>query len=323
MKIVWLILKWLLILIVVVLVLGFIYEQYARYRAKKNFTDGGTYVEVDGHRMHYVRKGAGAPTVVFESGLDFTGHMSWRTVQSDIAKTTTTLSYDRIGILRSDPSPKPRTCENIAEELYGMLESLKAPKPYIIVAHSMGGLTARCYVDKHADTLGGIIFVDASHPEQIERAPQRLKKMLKVSPLPDWVISFLVRSGIVRIAVNFGLAEFMNDDKNINAIRAEINTYLPQSYRGAMEEYKMLSSMLQASRDVQLGKIPLTILVADHQPKDEQERIFLEYFQKLQKENLALATHSKIIYVDSGHYIQKEKPDVVIEAIRKMVEETR
>jgi hypothetical protein len=101
METVWLILKWLLILLIVPLLIGVIYEQYSRYSAKKNFIDKGTYVEVEGVKMHYVKKGEGSPTVVFESGLDFIGHLSWTKVQDEVSKFTTTISYDRGGAFDS------------------------------------------------------------------------------------------------------------------------------------------------------------------------------------------------------------------------------
>ena len=216
MNIVWLILKWLLVLVLVVFILSIVYEQYARYSAKKNFVDNGTYVEVDGHQMHYVKRGEGTPTVVFESGLDFAGHMGWYKVQEEVSKFATTISYDRVGILRSENSSKPRTCENIAEELHTLLEKVEAKKPYILVVHSLGGLIARCYARKYADTLSGIVFVDASHPEQLERTPESMKAKMKLYTTPPaWLMFINNDMGITRLFVNYVLPKFVNDKKNI------------------------------------------------------------------------------------------------------------
>jgi len=321
MKIVWLILKWLLILLVLVFVLAIIYEQYERYSAKKNFVDNGTYVEVDGHQMYYVKYGEGTPTVIFESGLDFAGHMSWYKVQEEVSKFATTISYDRAGILRSEKSSKPRTCENIAEELHTMLDKIEVEKPYILVAHSLGGLIARCYARKYADTLDGIVFVDASHPEQLERAPESIKAKMKSAGLPaNWIISLLYYTGLTRIAINSVLPEFVNDDKNIKAIKSEINAYLIESNQGAIKEAKMIEQMTIAAKGVSFGDIPFTVLSAKREGKNEDERVLSKFFGMLQKESLELSTKSKLISVDSGHFIQIEKPELVIGAIREMVE---
>lgn len=319
-KILW-VLKWLFIFIVVVLVLTSIYEQYARYSSKKNFIDNGTYVKVDGHKMHYVQKGVGTPTVIFESGLDFAGHMSWYKVQNEISKLTTTISYDRAGILRSEKSHKARTCENMADEVHILLEKTEAKKPYIFVAHSIGGLIARCYAKKYADSLGGIVFVDATHPKQMERASEVMKaKMKAATNSSNWMGAFLFNSGIARIGLNDLLPRFVNDDQNIEAIKSEINAYLIKSNEGVLEEGRMLEQMLQASKDVSFGDIPFINLSANGKPSNEDERVFFEMFRKLQEESLTSSTNSKLIAVDSGHYIQIEKPEVVIEAIKEMVE---
>ena len=322
MKTIFLILKWLFILLVLVFALSVVYEQYARYDVKKNFIDNGTYVEVDGHKMHYVKCGEGTPTVIFESGLDFSGHMSWYKVQEKVSKFATTISYDRFGILRSEKSNKPRTCENIAEELHTLLEKIEAKKPYILVAHSLGGLIARCYVKEYADTLNGIVFVDASHPEMLERAPVSVKEMMKSSEFPSgWIKSLLDYTGLTRLAINSGVEEFVNDDKNIKAIQSEINTFLIESTQGIIEEDKMFEEMLRASKGVTFGDIPLTILSATEKPSSKEEHVLSKFFRQLQQESLELSTKSKLISVDSGHIIQLEKPEVVVGAIREMVED--
>ena len=324
MNIVWLILKWLLILVVGLFVLSILYEQYSRYSAKKNFVDNGTYVEVDGHKMHYVKHGEGRPTVVFESGLDFSGHMSWYKVQEEVSKFATTISYDRAGILRSEKSTKPRTCENMTDELHTLLEKIEVKKPYVLVVHSLGGLLARCYAKKYANTLSGIVFVDASHPDQIERAPESIKAKMKSAAVPaNWAILLSFHTGLTRLTMNSMLDKLLKDEKDKKNLKAEINAYLIESNTGAIEEAKMLEQMTKSSKGVSFGNIPLTVLSANHKDAKGDERIFFEFFSKLQKEHLTLSTKSKQIFVKSGHFIQLEKPEVVIDAIRKILEESK
>ena len=69
------------------------------------------------------------------------------------------------------------------------------------------------------------------------------------------------------------------------------------------------------------GNIPFTVLSATSEYENKDERIFFDMFRELQKESLDLSTKSKLISVESGHFIQIEKPEVVIEAIREIVED--
>ncbi|GII89982.1 alpha/beta fold hydrolase [Sinosporangium siamense] len=57
-----------------------------------------------GRRLHHVTLGSGTPPVVFESG-GYGSRMTWGLVQGEIARTTSTLAYDRSGFGRSDPDP--------------------------------------------------------------------------------------------------------------------------------------------------------------------------------------------------------------------------
>ena len=53
-------------LVVLLLVIGFSYEKIMSYTAKSKFPPKGKLIDVDGHKLHMVTKGAGSPIVVFE-----------------------------------------------------------------------------------------------------------------------------------------------------------------------------------------------------------------------------------------------------------------
>jgi pimeloyl-ACP methyl ester carboxylesterase len=321
MHIIWLILKWVLILVIVLLIVGVIYEQYSQYSATKNFVDNGTYVEVDGYKMHYLKRGEGKTTVIFESGLDFAGHLSWGKVQDEISKSATTISYDRAGILRSQSSNKPRTCENIANELYELKEKLGVNESCILVVHSLGGLIARCYAKKYISTLKGVVFVDASHPDQLDNLPTSIKAKMK--PPAKWIGTLITNLGISRVATNKMTDKLYRNIENIKSIKAEINKYLITSSNAAFEELKMVKQMTKAAKGATFKDIPFRVLTAIEEGKKGDEKIFFEHFSKLQTQSLELSTNSKQTFVKSGHYIQLEKPEVVIEAIRNIVEENK
>ena len=81
---------------------GAAYEMWARHRIAAEFLPRGTLVDIGGRRIHLDCRGSGAPIVVFESGLDMYGSLSWSAVQDQIARTTRACSYDRAGVLWSD-----------------------------------------------------------------------------------------------------------------------------------------------------------------------------------------------------------------------------
>lgn len=137
-------------------------------------------IDVGGYGLNVKIGGQGRPTVIFESGQGG-GYSDWANVQPEIAKITRTFSYDRAGLGGSDKSKLPRTALNQVKELHELLKNSKTKGPYIIVAHSIGGLNARLFADVYPNEVAGIVFVDASHEEMLNilanKAPEAYEAM--------------------------------------------------------------------------------------------------------------------------------------------------
>ena len=93
-------------------------------------------------------------------------------VPAGLARSHRVCTYDRPGTLRytidgnpltdrSTPVPQPRTAADAVAELHAVLHAAKVPGPYILTAHSLGGLFARLYAQTHPTDVAGIVFVDA------------------------------------------------------------------------------------------------------------------------------------------------------------------
>jgi pimeloyl-ACP methyl ester carboxylesterase len=128
--------------------------------------DSGRIVVVNDRRVNVLVAGRGQPTIVFEAG--FANDLrSWAKVQAEIAKSCTTVSYDRPGLGLSEESSSPRSGEQIATDLHALLEKLGVPPPYILAGHSAGGLYIRSFAHRYPNEIGGMIFVDAVLPEYL------------------------------------------------------------------------------------------------------------------------------------------------------------
>jgi len=128
--------------------------------------DSGRIVVVNDRRVHVMVAGQGQPTVVLEAGF-VNDLRSWAKVQAQIAKSCTTVSYDRAGLGLSEESSSPRTGEQIARDLQALLQKLGLAPPYILAGHSAGGLYIRSFAHRYPNEIGGMIFVDAVLPEYV------------------------------------------------------------------------------------------------------------------------------------------------------------
>ena len=102
-------------LVVLVVAVGAAYEAFARRRAARTYPPPGKLVDIGGRHMQLDCRGAGSPTVVFESGLDVAGSLSWSAVHDSIARTTRACAYSRAGIMWSEPRPTAWTAKSAAE----------------------------------------------------------------------------------------------------------------------------------------------------------------------------------------------------------------
>jgi pimeloyl-ACP methyl ester carboxylesterase len=85
----------------------------------------------------------------------------------------------------STPVEQPTTAQVGAADLHALLNTTKEPGPYVLVAHSWGGLIARFYASTYPDEVAGLVLLDAASeflqgtltPTQWERFVQASKEL--------------------------------------------------------------------------------------------------------------------------------------------------
>jgi pimeloyl-ACP methyl ester carboxylesterase len=295
--------------LLLVVLAGFAFEQWSRRDAKSRFPPPGQSVDVDGIDSHLYCTGHGTPTVIFESGLDTDGSLGWANVQPKLAELTRVCSYDRAGIMWSAPRRGVRDARTIVNELRALLANASEAPPYVLVGHSLGGLVVRVFAEAAGPgAVKGIVLVDSSHPEQLKRAP--------VPEGPP--------AALLRVLAATGALRLLEDDASVPGLPEEARlrtaAFTPQSMPAVMAEYAALEAILQqAGATGPLGERPLVVLTALDKPPER-----LEPWLVLQRELAALSTDSdQRLVPDCGHYIQQEQPEVVITAVRDVVDAVR
>lgn len=308
----------LLVFLLILAVAGFLYENISEARDRRFNPMEGRLVDVGGHKMHIDCTGEGSPTVILDSGLG-DSYLSWRKVQPPIAKFTRVCSYDRAGLGYSDPSSQPRTSKVIAEELHALLRAASVSPPYVIVGHSMGGYDVRVYTSLYRNEIVGMVLVDASHPDQENRFPPELKNMEGSWHREAQFIAYTMPIGIPRL---LGLCE--NDpvtraaDCNWHSAREQLAEI------GAFPE-----SAAETASAGSLSDLPLAVLSHDPDkpssdlPPDLAKPTNVAW-EKMQEELAHLSTRGmQTVAKNSAHYIQIDRPDIVIDAVRNVVEQAR
>jgi pimeloyl-ACP methyl ester carboxylesterase len=297
---------------------GFLYENITEARDRRFNPMEGKLVDVGGRKMHIDCIGDGTPTVILDSGLGDT-YLSWHKVQPQVAKITRVCSYDRAGLGYSDPSPRPRTSKVFAEELHQLLQAAGVAPPYVIVGHSMGGFDVRLYASMYRDEIAGMILVDASHPDQENRFPPELKNMEGSWEREAMFIEYSMPVGLPRL---LGLC-----DDNAVLRAAECNWHTAREQRAEMKSFS--ESAAETATTGPLGDLPLVVL--SHDPDKPSTDLppdlakpMNETWEKMQEELTHLSTRgTQTIAKNSSHYIQVDRPDVFVDAVRSIVEQAR
>lgn len=121
---------------------------------------------VGDYRLAAEVTGWGTPAVVFVPGLGDTSRESFAATQAALGTLSTFVDYARPGIGESDPqpSPSPRTCGAAATELRALLRAADVESPYVLVGHSMGALVCQAYAMQWPADVAGLVLVDSTDP---------------------------------------------------------------------------------------------------------------------------------------------------------------
>jgi pimeloyl-ACP methyl ester carboxylesterase len=299
-------------------VAGAIYQAISSARERRAHPVPGQLVDVGGYRMHIYCLGRGSPTVILDSGLG-DSYISWEKVQPAIAQFTRVCSYDRAGLGYSDSIPGPRTSEVMAEELHELLHNAGIAPPYIMVGHSMAGYNVHLYASVYPLEVAGMVLVDASHPEQEKRFPQAVSDLDKSWIREEEFLEFSMAFGLPR------LLGFCGDTAQIRAVDCNFH-----SVREGVAELKAFPiSAAQAATAGSLGDLPLAVLSHDPavpQPDFPADLVkpVNDAWRQMQDELSHLSTRgTHQIAKNSGHYIQLDRPDLVIAAVRIVLSQAR
>jgi pimeloyl-ACP methyl ester carboxylesterase len=236
---------------------------------------------VGGSPINFRVLGASGPSVILVSGLG-DGIRPWTEVQPTVATFARVLAYDRPGIGKSAPGEAPRTVSRMTDELHALAPHAGLRPPYLLVGHSLGGFIAQLYAARYPREVSGLVLVDPS------------------------IASFYVRAE--------SLPEY-------RLMLGEQQRQMASAPAGVQAELRVfdqdVAEMLQAPP---LLAVPAVLLTSTrHAPPGTGQPI----------ESLWVSEHRRwarehpgtrhVVDTLHGHYLQREAPALVIEAIRSIV----
>ncbi|MFN8374559.1 MAG: alpha/beta hydrolase [Anaerolineae bacterium] len=344
----------LLIVIIGLPVLGLIYQAISVELDMRSYPPPGQMIDVGGYSLHIYCVGEGSPTVIMDSGLGGAS-LDWALVQPDVAQTTRVCTFDRAGMGWSDVGPNPRDAQQIVGELHTLLTNAQIAPPYVMVGHSNGGLRIQLYAALYPDEVAGLVLVDPTDAHTIDEqlaflSPEARAEVDELmgqngnqvaqDPAATFeTINLFVPFGVVRLLADTLLNETTPYPYLPPDVQPQYQAVMLRTpYLGAyIAELRGIDASIQQVRDTvtTFGDIPCVILLstlpatfASRPPADPDFGRVFELMMPTRigamEATAALSSNGQVVMAEnSGHYIQIDRPDLVIGTIRDMVEGLR
>jgi pimeloyl-ACP methyl ester carboxylesterase len=321
----------LLLLFVLLGGIGALWSALALNRYRDTNPPPGELYAVDGHPMHLYCTGTGAPTVVLESGRgeDFT---VWAKVQPVLSRITRTCSYDRAGFGWSEAQPGPRDADRIAAQLHALLLKAGITAPVVLMGHSAGGVYVRAYASHYRDAVAGLVFVDASTPQQAREMPPEVTALNEHSAFEYTLLKSMFALGIVRLT---GRCTAVRPGFEAYAGWIRANTCMPSQVGAYQREASAWpQSLAETAHAGPYGDLPVLVLSRDPMqalppgfPLPVSAELFHQAnagWDRLQESLKQLSTRSRrVIARNSGHYIQWDRPDLLNREVAAFIRQIR
>jgi pimeloyl-ACP methyl ester carboxylesterase len=317
---------------------GMLYQRLAGRAASRRFPAPGELIDVGGHRLHVTCSGAGGLPVLLEAGIAASS-LSWAAVQPPVAQFTRVCSYDRAGLAWSDVPSCRRTFDRIVDELATVLSRVAPGERCVLVGHSFGSFIVRGYAMRHPDVVAGLVLVDPAvewlKPDA-ERA-YRLRRAQGLARVGAWLSQVGIPRALLGLLIGGAPATpqrfsrlFGNTvAQTLGRLVGEVRK-LPPAVYPLMQEfwsqprcyYAMADHLAALERDgaaianiVTPAEIPTIVISSGNQPPD----------QVAMQRMLADASRSgrHVMAARSSHWVQFDEPELIVAAIRELVDRER
>jgi pimeloyl-ACP methyl ester carboxylesterase len=323
--------------LVLLLVAGMLYQSAGARRNGRRYAPPGAMIDVSGQRLHLVCAGKGQPTVLFESGIAASS-LSWGPVLRDVSAFTRACAYDRAGLGWSDPSAAPRTVTRMMTELRGILANAATAGPAVLVGHSFGAFLVCAYASRYPADIAGLVLLDP--PNEWDQLTRHQAHLLWGGIQLSRIGAILARVGVVRACLTlltggapgvprnfvrvFGPTAAHTLERLVGEVRKlppDVHPIVqalwcqPKCFRamadhlGAFEETAAAVSGITALSDV-----PLIIISGGDQSPDTIAR---------HRQLASMSSQGRqMVATKSGHWIQFDEPELVVTAVREVVDRT-
>ena len=174
--------------------------------------------------IEYQLIGTGEQTLIFLNGFRMP-FSSWQQVTEKLSGSNVILQYNRAGVGKTKRAITAQCGKTVVNDLDALLAQLDIQPPYILVAHSLGGIYANLFARKHPSKVSAIAMIDCPHPEEIQQQKQ-IKPPFPINDINN-VLKWLEKKFH---PFKYSEDEEINNDTGTTKRRTTVSPYSPSHY---------------------------------------------------------------------------------------------
>lgn len=286
-------------------------DRVKEHKEKKKFTAYGFPVETEYGNMRAVNAGEKGPQIVILNGYGSASpYLEFKPLMKSLSRFARVTVLEPLGYGCADDTKRPRTIENIVEELHAALNALNLKKVWLM-PHSISGVYSLAFANKYPERVEGILAIDPSHPQQIDYFDTSTQNKISF---------FLKNMGLLRLtkgpvhgAENYG-ADYNAEELNMMRMMYLWHNHdIPQC-----NEAQHIKSNMNLCRNMGYPEhLPVLMMLASENVKN-----FDDWWLQLHDEQLSTTKHGKMTILKGNHFLHLTQSAQIAECSRKFIRDT-
>lgn len=296
------------VVVLIVIFVGTVYtvNVFASKSEQSKIQPYGQSVAVDGKNMNVMIQGEGKETIVLIPGFGTASPaLDFKPLIDQLSPHYKVVVVEPFGYGLSDVTYKPRTVDNITNEIHEALQQLKINK-YILMGHSISGIYGLDYVNKYPNEVTAFAGIDTSFPTQ------------PTEVMDTESVSILQKSGFYRLLVKLNPTQIMTPDVD-EATKEQIKMITLKNMMNPdiVSEAQLLPTNFKAVQGLQFPKnLPVIFFLV----KDDPD---IKNWTAQHEEQIKNSLHGKIVLLDGTHYLHYTQSKVIADDLKSFIDSTK
>jgi pimeloyl-ACP methyl ester carboxylesterase len=306
-----------------------IYHQVASYHERNHLVPPGKLITTtDNQARHLQVRGTGDITVIVDSSL---GGVEGYLLIDELSKLTRVCIYDRSGYGWSNMSFKPRTSQQIVNELNQLLTTAQILPPYILVGDSFGSYNMRLYAHQFPDAVAGLVLTDGLHEDAMLSLPLSVGLLKTFFTLSFGFVAISAALGVVRLCGMLGIFELIKPElkkfSTVDLVDIKRSFYSAHHWLTMGQEMWDLDQSGRQLRSADnLGDLPIISIKSQTFLRPLLGIKFLSLptadrvRDRIHQALLQLSTNTRQVLANrSSHFVWIDEPEIIINAVAELL----